>query len=145
MFRIHASIQINRPVEDVFAFVTDPARIPDWQPAIQEITDISSRKPGVGTKFIEKGRLGLVKTAIVWEIIDFEPNVSCTFRSDSFLATTEVTFLVSEIDGRTLYEAAQKAAPKGLFKLAEPLLERQTLRQRRTYMADIKRILESRP
>ena len=37
MFTVEQSVIINRPVEDVFAYVTTPSNIPKWRPDVLEI------------------------------------------------------------------------------------------------------------
>jgi len=48
MARIEASRVINRPVEDVFAYVTDERNMPKWESYILEVEQTSTRLTIVG-------------------------------------------------------------------------------------------------
>jgi carbon monoxide dehydrogenase subunit G len=38
MIRIELTLQVDRPVEDVFAYVTDTAKLATWQPNLVSVT-----------------------------------------------------------------------------------------------------------
>jgi len=50
MITIEASIDIQRPVEAVFAFVSDGRNNPQWQEAFKEVQVTPDGPPTVGTK-----------------------------------------------------------------------------------------------
>jgi uncharacterized protein YndB with AHSA1/START domain len=49
--RIEDSIEINRRPEEVFAYVTDPSRIGEWQESV-----VTSRMEGTGRRAWARGR-----------------------------------------------------------------------------------------
>ncbi len=44
-------VMINRPIQEVFAFVTDHANDKYWKPLVTESKKISTEPIGVGTRF----------------------------------------------------------------------------------------------
>ncbi len=51
--RIEHTIDLNRPPADVFAFVTDPAKLPEWQPSTVEVRRHGDGPVTVGERFAE--------------------------------------------------------------------------------------------
>jgi len=57
MFRIEASCEIERPVEEVFAYLADPARIPEWNSSVLECRVEQPGPIRVGTRIRTLGRI----------------------------------------------------------------------------------------
>lgn len=53
MVKIEHSVVINRPVAEVFAYVTRPENTPRWQSGMLASQQISDGAMGVGTIFTE--------------------------------------------------------------------------------------------
>ena len=79
-------IQINRPVEDVYAFTLDPKNTPSWiNDSARE--EASEWPPREGTVYKNTGKNGVVITFIMTEIVpndhfsmkDEDNNYHCTF------------------------------------------------------------------
>ena len=88
------SIIINRPPEEVFAYVTDPQKTGEWDPKV-----VSSRvePPGelaVGSKIVQQVRLPLRTIEGSFEIAGYEPGVEAVYRSDSSYFSGDITFRV---------------------------------------------------
>jgi uncharacterized membrane protein len=81
--RVSHSVLIHRPVEQVFAYVTDLRNELHWQPEIKEVRITSPGPLGKGSTFIEVRRtFGL---SLVWyfEIDDYEAPRRLCIRSTS--------------------------------------------------------------
>src|SRR5215472_15804146 len=50
MITLETSLDIQRPVEIVFAYVTDQRNLPQWEAAVKEVQVIPDAPPVVGTK-----------------------------------------------------------------------------------------------
>lgn len=76
-----ASIQVDRPPEDVFAYLADLSRHGEWQSQIQEITVLTEDPTSVGSRARERRKLPHkpVVTA-TYEITEFEPPRQAGFR-----------------------------------------------------------------
>ena len=53
MIEFENTIVVNRPVEDVFAFVSDFENVPKWNYYVQNVTKTSGGPPGVGTTYYQ--------------------------------------------------------------------------------------------
>jgi uncharacterized membrane protein len=74
MSRIEESIEIQRPVDHVFTFVTDMKNLPKWVPAMQEVEHTSPGQMGVGTTL--KGIYNMMGLRMPWtsKVTEYEPN-----------------------------------------------------------------------
>jgi carbon monoxide dehydrogenase subunit G len=62
------SVEISRRAEDVFAYVTDPARLPDWQQGV-----VSARAEGpveAGCKVVVTRKVGRAERSMTAEIAE---------------------------------------------------------------------------
>lgn len=57
MGHVHETIEINAPMETVWALAADARRLPEWQGNVVEVKGISGAMDEVGTKYTSVGRL----------------------------------------------------------------------------------------
>lgn len=70
---IYNSIVINHPVNEVFAYVTDPATTPQWQANLVR-SEIQTPGPmRIGAQILEVRRLGKWESRAMWEVTEYEP------------------------------------------------------------------------
>ena len=46
MIAFETDVRINRPIEDVFAYVSDPLNFPRWNSAVRGVREISAGQNG---------------------------------------------------------------------------------------------------
>ena len=51
MIAFQTSVGIERPLEEVFAYVSDPCNFPDWNSAVQAVRPTSPRSRDVGSTY----------------------------------------------------------------------------------------------
>jgi Polyketide cyclase / dehydrase and lipid transport len=56
---IVSHIEIARPPEEVFAYITDPSRFPEWQHDVVRVDLQGNGLAGVGARFTTTRRLGV--------------------------------------------------------------------------------------
>ncbi len=56
MFRLEHSVVINRPIEQVFEYVTNIENAPKWKSRLLEVTRTSEGPVGVGTTTTHVGQ-----------------------------------------------------------------------------------------
>jgi uncharacterized protein YndB with AHSA1/START domain len=76
---ILASIEIARRPEDVFAYVIDPARLPEWQATVLR-AESSDAPVRVGTRARVTRRIGPREITSTAEIAELTPPMSWTVR-----------------------------------------------------------------
>lgn len=72
MTRVEHEIVIGRPVEEVFAYVVDPANVPSWQPAVVEMRAVGP--VGVGQRVVQTRRLLGHRLDLVVDVCEHVPN-----------------------------------------------------------------------
>jgi len=77
---IVSSFEIARPPDEVYAYVTDPSRFPEWQQDVVRVHIQGDHPPGVGTKFTTTRRIGRVEQTTTQQITQFSPPRSWAAR-----------------------------------------------------------------
>src|SRR5215467_8849995 len=82
MITVTASIVVQAPIEDVFAFVTDARNNVLWQAnaGLQSTQQAPEDAVGVGTRITEVWRFMGRNAESVGEVVNYEPNRSYTRR-----------------------------------------------------------------
>jgi uncharacterized protein YndB with AHSA1/START domain len=57
MIAFQTSIGIDRPLEEVFAYVSDPANFPAWNSAVQDVRPTAAEANGTGSTYLMKRQL----------------------------------------------------------------------------------------
>lgn len=144
MPEIKGSIDIDRPVEDVFSYLSDPKNNVEWESGVVEMELTSEGPVGVGSK----GRrvenfMGTDEGT--WEITEYEENktLAMTFESPRF--SGEGSWRLESTGGATRLAYRFRGDPKSsLFRLIMPLLMPMARRQIRRDYGKLKQILEAR-
>jgi uncharacterized membrane protein len=144
METIDLSIDIQRPVEAVFAFVADPRNGPKWQGALKEVRQVTPEgPPAVGTKATFVASFLGVKLEPTTEITALEPNRSVSFTGRSGPLTLEGTYRVEAVGTGTRMSSTLQVEPGGLFAVAGPLFAIQLRKQVEADLQRLKELLEA--
>jgi uncharacterized protein YndB with AHSA1/START domain len=71
--RFEVTTVIDRPIEEVFAFLADGTNDPKFSPRVLEIANTTDGPPGVGTVYASTVKDAGVKTQREFKITEFEP------------------------------------------------------------------------
>jgi uncharacterized protein YndB with AHSA1/START domain len=52
MITFETDVQIARPLEEVFAYVSEPLNFPRWNSAVEVVRETSAREGGVGSTYV---------------------------------------------------------------------------------------------
>lgn len=144
MVRIKASVVIDRPIEEVFAFVIDAEKWPQWMTELVESKKISEGPMGVGTTWSAVIHLLGRRIESTLEVIEYEPNRKYSFKHTSGPIPIEKDeFTFDSVAGGTKVTHAVEAEPGGFFRLAEPLIARMTQRQFEANFGNLKDLLDA--
>lgn len=97
MSRIAVSIEIDAPVERVWAIVEPVERHIDWMHDAVAIRFQTEQTRGVGTKFLCDTKVGPIKLVDQMEITEWEPNHRMGVRHTGMVTGTG-TFVLTPID-----------------------------------------------
>jgi len=142
---VTTSIVIQRPVEEVFAFVTDARNNPQWQSrsGLQRSQQLPDEPVGVGTRITEVWKFMGIATESTSEVNEYEPNRKYTRRAISGSnPITEGTFTFKPVAGGVRLTAIIHVQADGPFAIAEPLLANNLKRGFDETFATLKELLE---
>lgn len=73
MTAIVSTIEIARPPDEVFAYVTDPARFAEWQHDVVAVRFVNGGPLEVGSRFATTRRIGRAERTMTQEISEVTP------------------------------------------------------------------------
>jgi len=142
MLKIESTAVINRPVEEVFAVLSNLENSLKWDSGILEVKRTSQGPIGVGTTWqaVRKGLGQRIETEV--EVTEYEPNQKCTQKGKSPFPV-QVLWLFDSVEGGTRVNGRIEAEPGGFFKLAEPLVASMGKRLIEADLANLKDLMEA--
>jgi hypothetical protein len=142
MIEHEVSIQLSRPVEQVFAFLVDTRNLPTWQSNLIEIEQLSEGPLGVGSQVREVRRLGQRPSENWAEVEVFEPNKRFALKTSSQPQVT-VSYSFDAENGGTRLQYRFVMLTSGLMRLFEPLIAGAIKKQSAQDFEKLKHILEA--
>jgi uncharacterized protein YndB with AHSA1/START domain len=139
------SVEIERRREDVFAYVTDPARFPEWQEAVVRASPQGGGPLQRGSRFSLTRRMGKREQTMTSELTDYSPPESYAFRVvDGPVRAFGKGRLEALGDERTRFTFELDFEGHGIGKLLVPLfVRRQAAKELPESHANLKKQLES--
>lgn len=117
MAKWETSIDVNRPVEDVFAFVTDPRQGSKWHRS-NEITPISGGPIKLGSKYRVTGKFLLWKFDNETVVSEYEENRIVAYQSTSGPYPFVLRYVFEPVANGTRLTEMGEADPPTLMRLA---------------------------
>jgi uncharacterized protein YndB with AHSA1/START domain len=147
MVSVDYDVAIARSPGEVYDYITDVERIPEWQ-SVAGVKKVSKAAPGplaVGGRFtmerVSRGRTATidctVKTLDPGRRFDFETIDNDGFRGD--FATT----LTPRDGGTNLHWAVRMQPPSLLYRLLQPVIAREIRKSADADFANLRRRLEA--
>lgn len=145
MPRFQREIMVNRPVEEVFDFVTDARNEPRYNPAILSAEKITSGSIVSGTHFILRSKAIGKRTAVEYEITSYERPRRMRSRTIRGLPFMDVqsTESFEPVGGSTRMRWEWEVKGRGVLgRLMVPVLARMLGQRMQRAFTNIKRVLE---
>jgi uncharacterized membrane protein len=137
-------ITINRPVEEVFAYVSDLQNGPQWQNGLLEVRRTTKGPLGIGTQYTSVRKFMGRKLESGIEFVTYEPNKKIAFKSISGTSPFEQSFIFESTAEGTRLTTRLELQTSGLMGLAEPLIASGVRREMDANFGDLKDMLETR-
>jgi uncharacterized protein YndB with AHSA1/START domain len=122
MINIEKSIVIDKPVEQVFAYVTDGSNAPKWQGGLEAVEGQASP---VGAQYTEVRKFMGREMRSVLEVTAFEPHTRWGVKVVKGPVPYEVTVQLEPQDHSTRMTTRIVGEPTGFFKVAEGMVKGQ--------------------
>ena len=137
------SVWINCPQQEVFDFVSNPAKNTEWQSIAQSAEWTSEGPVGVGSALRSVDRFLGRKIESTAEVTIWDPPDRMTFKSVSGPFAFEIAFELESKENGTQLTMSVTAEFRGFFKVAEGLAARQAQKQIDTDLEALKLVLEA--
>ena len=144
--RASDSVVIDRPPQEVFAYVSDLQNLPEWGALSGEMRKETEGPPEVGARYTADLTFLGRRLVISYEVSAYEPPRLFAFRNLDGPLYDEYTYTFEAAEGGgTRFSMAIEMQPGGFYRLIGPLLEKMTQRYYfRKELQTLKGLLESR-
>jgi uncharacterized protein YndB with AHSA1/START domain len=141
MIQHEVTIHLNKPVEQVFAFLVDMSKLTTWQSNLIKSEQITAGPLQTGSRFREIRRMGKRESEIQGEITAFEPNKRLETKTVTKPQAMVSYSLASEQNGTRLnYKFV--LITNGLMRLLEPMIASSIKKDTEADFETLKHILE---
>jgi len=144
MSTITASVDIERPVGEVFEHATCLRSCVRWMTSMSGAEKISDGNVGVGTRYRHKIKFMGIEVETRPAVRRYEPPFDLAFGDEEAMVPYETRFHFEEIPGGTRFTVTSESEPKGLINgIARPLLDKAFSRQMQNDLFSLKEMLEA--
>jgi uncharacterized membrane protein len=142
---INETVVIGRPAQEVFAYVSDLARHPEWQDKLLDATVEGEGPIRVGTRVKQTRRVGRGTRTFTLEVTEHDPPNRLAFQGIDGPVRPQGKITFEPLDGgeRTRYSAQLDFDGHGLGVLLAPLVRRDASRQLPASLQRLKQRLEA--
>jgi len=143
VFTRTVEVVITRPLDEVFAFVSDARNRPSWDDSVDS-EELTSPEPiRVGTTVRTRMRSMGRDYEIDWEIVEHEPPTRQRIESTSGPFSTTLVYELAQDGDGTSVRFSVTGRPTGFLRLIQPLIARTTQRNLDEGFARLKGVLEA--
>jgi carbon monoxide dehydrogenase subunit G len=122
MINIDLGTLIDRPIQDVFAFVANPNNMPKWNSAVASLEQITPGEVSVGSKFRSKAEMMGRKIEGEMQVIAYEPDTQCGFQVNAGPMQVNLLLSFKTVGSGTKISLKAQGNPAGFFKIAEGMM-----------------------
>lgn len=140
--KITDSVVIDRPIDEVFAYAGDPKNDPQWSTAFVDARMTSEGPVGKGSTLVEQLRFLGKRIDIDCEITEYEPGRRLEFSLAAGTNTGVHVRTFEDMGSSTKVTFLTEGDASGLFKIADPMLNKVGNRQMTAELHALKAILE---
>jgi len=138
------TVTIDRPIDEVFAFVTDPTNDSLWQAWTLETEQTSEGSVDVGTTLRSTAKMLGRRIEVTMEVTENDPpHRQCVRITSGPIPATGCYQLEPADGGSTHLTQTFEGEVGSFFRLAEPVVGGVISRQSKTDMATLKDLLEA--
>jgi uncharacterized protein YndB with AHSA1/START domain len=136
------SATIHRPIEEVFAYVTNTGNDPAWHTDILEAHKETDGPIGIGTVWTSRFKPSMGISEGEMEVVEFEPNRKEVMRGEIGPMRPTLTYLFEPADEGTRFTRRIQIKVSGVMKVMAPVMSIMTRKSNRDFLANLKRVLE---
>jgi uncharacterized protein YndB with AHSA1/START domain len=142
MIQHSVTIHLNKPVDQVFAFLTDTSKLSTWQSNLIKSESITEGPLRTGSRFREIRRINNKEEKIEGEITTLEPNKRLETKTVT-KPQAMVSYALAPEQGGTRLSYKFILMTSGPMRLMEPLMASAIKKGTKEDFETLKRILET--
>jgi uncharacterized protein YndB with AHSA1/START domain len=136
-------VGIDRPVEEVFAFVSDPLNIPHWNSAVEAVGKTSAGENGRASTYSMERKLPTGRAVNELEVVASEPPRTFAIRTTAGLTPFLYRYQLSEDNGETVVKLEAEVELPGAAAFLPQVARRLVKKGADDNFATLKQILEA--
>lgn len=144
MIGVRSSVVIDRPIEEVFRYVSDFENDTAWYQGVLESKRISETKEGAGARYWQRSRLLGRQYETEFEVTEYDPPKHLRMRSSRGAVPFVATYILEPVAGGTRFTMDAGVEATGLYRLIQPLFVLVLRRQTGAFFEKLRRLMESR-
>jgi carbon monoxide dehydrogenase subunit G len=142
MINLDFGVLVDRPIKDVFTFVSNPNNMSQWNSAVVSLQQSTPGAVGVGTKFKTVGEMMGRRIEGEMQVAIYEPDTKCGFQLQAGPMQVNLTLAFKTVGTGTKVSLNAQGNPGGIFKLAEGVMTGQIKSMMEGNLARLKTVLE---
>src|SRR5215213_671365 len=123
MIDLDLSTLVDRPMRDVFAFVSNLNNMSKWNSAVVSLEQVTPGAVGVGTKFKSVGEMMGRRIEGEVQVTSYEPDTKTGFQMNAGPMQINITISFKPVGTGTKVGLNAQGNPAGVFKLAEVMMQ----------------------
>jgi carbon monoxide dehydrogenase subunit G len=142
MINFDLSTLVDRPMRDVFEFVSNLNNMSKWNSAVVSLQQVTPGQVGVGTKFKSVGEMMGRRIEGEVQVTSYEPDTKTGFQMNAGPMQINVTISFKPVGTGTKISLNAQGNPAGVFKLAEGMMQGRIKSLMEENLARLKSVLE---
>lgn len=142
MIQHEVTVHLNRPVDQVFAFLMDTSKLSTWQSNLIKSEPLTEGPLRTGSRFREIRRIQGKESEIEGEIVALEPNKRLETRTIT-KPQAMVSYALAPEQGGTRLQYKFILVTSGLMRLLEPVIASSIKKDTEVDFESLKRVLEN--
>lgn len=142
MINLISSTLIDRPIGQVFDFISTPENDFQWQYGTLATARLPKKSGAMQTFFRSIGHLLGRRNLGTFEVTEYEPDEKYGFKSLSGPVRSMTSYILENVSGRTRIHIFIQASVPHFFKITESLLENTMKEQLEENVGMLKTVLE---
>ena len=144
MINVEVSTIINRPVADVFAYVSNFENHPKWETDFQQVKLLTSTPSGVGTTYQCTLKLPGQTATSKFEITEYAANQKIAYVGEpTGPVVPKGSFLFEPVSSGTKITSLPRPEIRGFFRLLEPMMAGYIRKNNISHLSNLKQLLEA--
>jgi hypothetical protein len=143
MINLISTTMIERPVKQVFDFISTAGNDVQWQYGALAASQLTLHPIGLGTLFSSLSYFMGRRLQGKFEVTEYEPNKKYGFRSLAGPIQTQTLYIFEKQLAGTRVDASTQVNQSGFFQMTDAFVARFAKKQLNDNLAALKKILES--